>query len=64
MANRSDFGSSLPRQIKRMLALGASSDKHADGEVRRLWVAAHASHKRAKYRMSKTRSDSGGSSDE
>lgn len=49
MANRSDFFSAkLPRQYKRMLAMsqtyGWSGDKHAFGDLRRMFINAHASH--------------------
>ena len=42
MANRSTFNATLPRDIKRFLALQSTGDAHHDGEVRRLFIAAHA----------------------
>jgi hypothetical protein len=50
MANRSDFNSVLPRQIKKMLALTPYASK---GEARRDrldWIAAHAHHKQVNNR--------------
>ena len=49
MANRSDFFSAkLPRQYKRMLAMsqtyGWSGDQHASGDLKRMFINAHASH--------------------
>ena len=44
MANRSDRLSVLPRQIKRMLSL-MDVDAHRRGEIRRLFMEAHATHK-------------------
>lgn len=49
MANRSDFlKAKLPRSLKRMLAMsqtyGWSGDAHNSGEIRRLFIDAHASH--------------------
>jgi len=45
MANRSDFSSTLPRRFKRMLILGSTGDAHQDGNLRRLYIQAHAHHK-------------------
>jgi len=45
MANRSDYNSTLPRQIKRMLTLQSSGDPHQDGIVRRAFIDAHATAK-------------------
>lgn len=62
MANRSDFSSTLPRQIKRMLAMGqAKGYIPADnaGVVRRLFAAAHKEHKKARNKsLAMKRSDS------
>lgn len=60
MANRSDFNSSLPRQFKRMLALGEDPvNEHSNGEVRRIFIDAHKHHKAAKIKMlrGKTKDD-------
>lgn len=49
MANRSDFFDTsakcprLPRELKKMLALN-SRGAHEDGEIRRLFIAAHQTH--------------------
>ena len=52
MANRSDFNSAtLPRQIKRMLALQPFANAHEYGEVKRAWIAAHAHAKRSRNKM-------------
>lgn len=51
MANRSDFSSVLPRQIKRMLAMGVArgyTPANNAGVVRRLFAEAHKDHKRAR----------------
>jgi len=51
MANRSDFSSALPRQIKRMLAMGVAhgfTPPDNAGLVRRLFAEAHRNHKLAK----------------
>ena len=49
MANRSDFQSNFPRQFKRMLAMeqamGFIQDSHERGEIKRLWLKAHAHHR-------------------
>ncbi len=49
MANRSDFQSNFPRQLKRMLAMeganGMIKDNQERGELKRLWRAAHAHHR-------------------
>ena len=52
MANRSDFNSVLPRSIKRMLILGGS-----DPEKRRMFIEAHAHHKRARNAMLSARTN-------
>lgn len=50
MANRSDFYNTskktpkLPRYFKKMLALGSDGDSHRDGELRRMFLAAHQTH--------------------
>lgn len=49
MANRSDFfNAKLPRQWKRILAMGQTNnwngDAHNRGNLRRLMMDAHASH--------------------
>ena len=41
MANRSDRGSVLPRKYKRMISL-MCADAHRSGEMRRLFMNAHA----------------------
>lgn len=56
MANRSDFNSKLPRQLKRMLALHKFPNAHAYGEVKRLWLEAHDKAKRSHNLMLKSRS--------
>lgn len=48
MANRSDFNSVLPRQIKKWLSL--ITDPHERAEWRKLWISAHAAHKAAVQR--------------
>lgn len=49
MANRSDFQSNFPRQLKRMLAMegayGWIRDNQERGELKRLWRAAHTHHR-------------------
>ena len=61
MANRSDFGSVLPRSIKRMLSLGylvnPNTDKHQQGDARRLFIKAHAEHKDAVVKRRKQKND-------
>ena len=55
MANRSDFFNTsqkcprLPRYLKKMLALN-SVNAHHDGEVRRMFIAAHQVHVAAKLK--------------
>lgn len=49
MANRSDFfNAKLPRQFKRLLALGQTydwnGDEHNRGTIKRLLISSHASH--------------------
>lgn len=52
MANRSDFmRATLPRRIKKLLALQPFNDAHEYGAVKRLWVDAHAHAKNCKQRM-------------
>lgn len=51
MANRSDFNSKLPRSLKRMLTLGSKGDVHHAAVVRKLFLEAHADHKRAHDKM-------------
>lgn len=49
MANRSDFSSVLPRQIKRMLIMASiygNWSKEEDRQARKDFIAAHAHHKR------------------
>lgn len=45
MANRSDFQSDFPRQLKRMIALqeiaGTIKDSHERGALKRIWREAH-----------------------
>ena len=51
MANRSDFLGPLPRQIKRMLSLGAARGWIKNlPEQRRLFAAAHRSAQDAKFK--------------
>lgn len=51
MANRSDFSrATLPRQIKRMLALQPFDNAHQRGETIRLWIGAHKDHRAARNR--------------
>lgn len=49
MANRSDFQSDFPRQLKRMLALeeanGWIKDSHERGSLKRQWLQAHKHHR-------------------
>jgi hypothetical protein len=49
MANRSDFQSDFPRQLKRMIALeeanGWVENNHQRGELKRLWLKAHTHHR-------------------
>jgi hypothetical protein len=52
VANRSDFFSAtLPRVLKRQLALQSFTDEHQRGEVKRLMIAAHAHEKRIKQKQ-------------
>jgi len=49
MANRSDFDSAtLPRYLKRIMALRTFKDNHERGEWKRAFIEAHAIHKAAK----------------
>ena len=49
MAGRSDFQSALPRTIKKLISLSpVLADPHRAGEVRRLFLKAHAWHKQYK----------------
>ena len=49
MANRSDFDSAtLPRYLKRIMALRPFKDNHERGEWKRAFIHAHAIHKAAK----------------
>ena len=49
MANRSDFQSDFPRQLKRRLALqetaGLIKDEHERGALKRIWSSAHKHHR-------------------
>jgi len=49
MANRSDFQSNFPRQLKRMLAMegayGWIKDSHERGSLKQLWLDAHKHHR-------------------
>lgn len=64
MANRSDFFNTsdktpkLPRELKKMLALMSTGDKHLDGDIRRIFINAHSIH--VKYKLKKNL-DVGGS---
>lgn len=57
MANRSDYNSILPRQYKKLISLQYFSDPHQRGEVRRLWIAAHAADKKARQKRLTARFD-------
>jgi hypothetical protein len=57
MANRSDWNSTLPRHIKRMLALQPFKDAHERGEAVRAWIDAHAHAKRARNKMLSARTN-------
>lgn len=49
MANRSDFSNaSLPRSIKRFLALHKFANAHERGEATRMWVEVHNHHRRVR----------------
>ena len=48
MANRSDFQSTFPRQLKRLWSLTKHDDEHAAGEWKRDFIAAHKIHKEAR----------------
>ncbi len=50
MANRSDFNSKLPRQIKRLLALTPTANSREDRVLRELFLEAHAHHKQVRVR--------------
>ena len=60
MANRSDYNTKFPRQIKRMLALQSTGDAHQDGVVRRAFIEAHSTalKVRSKRLSAKTNVDS------
>ncbi len=49
MANRSDFQSNFPRQLKRMLAMGEAygwvKDNNERSELKRIWMKAHIHHR-------------------
>jgi len=49
MANRSDFQSDFPRQLKRLLAMeqanGWIKDNQERGSLKRIWRAAHMHHR-------------------
>lgn len=45
MANRSTFGSILPRDVKRFIDL-SPGDAHYIGELRRMFIDAHKHHKK------------------
>ena len=65
MANRSDFNSILPRQIKRLLALTTYANDKEERAIRELFLEAHSHHKRARVRRLAARdvSNSGDSAD-
>jgi hypothetical protein len=66
MANRSDFQSVLPRSIKKMIDLIPNIDAHQRGEIRRVFIGAHSTHKEVvKKRLSQKGEnvDMGGSSE-
>jgi hypothetical protein len=53
MANRSDFLSALPRQYKRMIAMGVARgyiEAKDEGTVRAAFVVAHRAHKSFKLK--------------
>lgn len=63
MANRSDFFSAkLPRHFKRMLAMeqtnGWIKDKHEYGNLKRIFIKAHASH--VGYKLRRQAMETGG----
>jgi hypothetical protein len=45
MANRSDFNSVFPRQMKRVWTLSKHKDAHEAGEMKRLMIDAHKYYK-------------------
>ncbi len=52
MANRSDFGSIFPRQIKRMLASMSIREPGIDSrEQRLLWIGAHKNARNFRQKM-------------
>jgi hypothetical protein len=61
MANRSDFFSAkLPRSLKKMIALGEMAghyNKHQAGDMRDIFIKAHAHHVAAKSRRMDTPSE-------
>jgi hypothetical protein len=64
MANRSDFfNAKLPRGFKRMLAMaetyGWVKDSHNRGELKRLFISAHAGH--VAHKMKRQSMDTGSS---
>ncbi len=65
MANRSDFTSILPRQLKRLLALTTFTNNKEERAVRELFLEAHSHHKRTRIRRLAARevSNSGDSAD-
>lgn len=66
MANRSDFFSAkLPRQLKRMIALGEASgqyDKATARDLRKAFIDAHATH--VGFKMKRTTDNRDASSGE
>jgi cation transport regulator ChaB len=58
MAKRADWQGTLPRQIKRMLALSPEfEDEHRRGEIRRLFIDAHTQYKASKNRRAERNED-------
>lgn len=49
MANRSDFQSNFPRQLKRLVAMGVVrgwiADSHESGNIKRILIGAHKHHR-------------------
>lgn len=51
MANRSDtFSAKLPRYLKRIWTMEKHADGHERGEMKRMWISAHANYVRFKQR--------------
>ena len=50
MANRGDFNTVFPRSMKRLLSSTFIMDEHERGELRRMFIEAHNTHKAYKNR--------------